>query len=145
MQKLKNTVTGVEYIITGSIGVPREINENTFEVWTHFSVDLGEGQIDTIEIHPESTEWEVVDVPNTELAVEPEPEPVEPVPMPIESQEDIDRKLWLSQWQIYKKAKNAMQELTDAGFTPTAEEATRFETLKTWVGTNRKPEYSQYI
>lgn len=94
MQILKNNITGVEHPITGSLGVPREIEENTFEVWTHFSVDLGEGRVDTIEVHPESTEWEVIDVPDPEPVVEepvvePEPEPAPVIPEPTPEEPEI--------------------------------------------------------
>lgn len=60
--KLRNTKTKEEYVITGSINVPREIDENTFEVWAHFSVEMNdEGLIATIEVPPVDPEWEVVE------------------------------------------------------------------------------------
>jgi hypothetical protein len=147
MQVLRNKTTNEEYPITGSIGVPREIDENTFEVWMHFSVDLGEGRVDTIEVHPESTEFEVVDIPDPEPEVEEVPV-VEPQPDPViepPTAEELARNAWLEQWRIYEKANRAMKALAEAGFEPTEDETTQFEALKQWVGTNRKPEYSQYI
>lgn len=67
--------------------------------------------------------------------------PTTPEPTP----EELARNAWLEQWHIYVKANNAMKALAEAGFEPTAEETARFTALKNWVGTNRKPEYSQYI
>ncbi len=146
MQKLKNKVTGEEYLITGAIDVPREIEENTFEVWMHFSVEVNvDGKIETIEVPPVDPEWEVVDVPDPEPEPAPEPEPL-PVPVAPElTPEEIERSAWLEQWRVYERANRAMKALAEAGFEPTEEETARFNTLKNWVGTNRKPEYSQYI
>jgi hypothetical protein len=59
--------------------------------------------------------------------------------------EEEARDTWLAQWRVYEKANGAMKSLTQAGIEATAEETTRFNVLKTWVGDNRKPEYSQFI
>lgn len=72
-------------------------------------------------------------------------EEVVPEPEPVKTAEEIEREAWLEQWGRYTKAKKAMDALADAGATPTTEETTRFEALKTWVLTNRKPEYSEYL
>jgi hypothetical protein len=73
----------------------------------------------------------------------PTPEPI-PEPEPP-SEEELARNAWLEQWRVYEKANRAMKALAEAGFEPTQEEQTQFDALKLWVGTNRKPEYSQYI
>lgn len=75
------------------------------------------------------------------LNTPPQPDPVVEPP----TAEELARDAWLEQWRIYEKANRAMKALEEAGFEPTEEETTRFNTLKTWVGKNRKPEYSQYI
>lgn len=69
------------------------------------------------------------------------PEPEVEVPDP----ETVARKIWLEKWHEYLKAKKGMEELADAGITPTTEETSRFEALKQWVADNRKIEYTQYL
>lgn len=60
--KLRNKTTKEAYVITGSINVAREIDENTSEVWTHFSVEMNdEGLIATIEVPPVDSEWEIIE------------------------------------------------------------------------------------
>lgn len=70
----------------------------------------------------------------------------EPLPEPsVPTQEQLDKDLWLSKWRDYQGAKRAIKELTDAGFTPTSEEQTEFDTLKNWLATHRKKEYSKFL
>jgi hypothetical protein len=140
-----------EYEVTGSITFRPEIgtNEETGEAilgdeQTNYSLVV-DG--DTITVTSLDTEWEVFEAPDPEPVVEevPEPEP-EPVPEPEPpSEEELARIAWLEQWRVYEKANRAMKALAEAGFEPTQEEQTQFDALKLWVGTNRKPEYSQYI
>lgn len=90
------------------------------------------------------TDYEVFEAPDPVI----EPEPIDetiPDPIPLPTAEEITRNAWLEQWHIYERANRAMKALAEAGFEPTAEEQTRFNALKNWVGQNRKPEYSQYI
>lgn len=140
MLKLKKGTD--EYEILGQITFkPDEESEDT---QTNYTIVI-DGVTTTIE--STDTEWEVIDVPDPEPVIEEpvlEPEP-EPEPTPESTVEEVARNAWLEQWYVYKKANNAMKELAEAGFEPTTEETTRFEALKNWVGTNRKPEYSQYI
>lgn len=156
MQKLKNKTTGVEYIITGLIGVPREVSENVFEVWTHVSVDTNsDGLIETIEIHPESTEWEVIDVPDPEPVIEepvvepePEPEPTpepepEPTPEEIAQQEAMLKRMQfidkLKEWDAMRVAGKFIVAYN--GTIPEAD-AQKFQELTQWLLANMKSEYS---
>lgn len=147
MQKLKNIATGAEYIITGLIGVPRETKEeNVFEVWTHFSVDLGEGRVDTIEVHPESTEWEVIDAPDPEPVVE---EPiVEPEPTPEPTEEELAlaeaqeaRNEWFKRKSALAQMIDDMEKGKELGMEPTAEQMAIMTGLAQWVNANLKQEY----
>lgn len=65
----------------------------------------------------------------------------EPVPTP----EEEARNTWLIKWHEYSNALRGMKALEEAGITPTSEETTAFEELKTWVADNRKPEYTHFI
>ncbi len=158
MQKLKNKVTGEEYLITGAIGVPREIDENTFEVWMHFSVDLGEGRVDTIEVHPESTEYEVIDIPDPEPEPTPEPEPEpepeptpEPEPVPVISEptpEELEaqaamqaRMEWFAKRQALDKMIDEMKQGREIGLDPKPEDLVFMQELGQWINDNRKQEY----
>lgn len=144
MYKLKNKNTGVEYIITGSIGVPREVSENTFEVWTHFSVDTnGEGLIDTIEVPPIDPEWEVIDVPDPVVESEPEPEP-EPTPEPQVYQptpEEIARNEWYRRKSALREKIQELRDGKEIGLTPTAEQLAYLQAEGAWIDENRKSDY----
>ena len=59
--------------------------------------------------------------------------------------EEAERDAWIEQWESYRHAKKAMEELAEAGIEPTEEEIESFEALKKWVADNRKIEYSQYV
>lgn len=63
----------------------------------------------------------------------------------VKTQEDIEREAWLEQWEAYKKAKEGMDALEEAGIEPTPEEVAGFNALKEWVAANRKKEYTQYL
>lgn len=69
----------------------------------------------------------------------------EPEPEVVVTVEEQERNLWLEKWREYLQGKKGMEELADAGITPTAEETARFEALKQWVAENRKIEYTQYL
>lgn len=142
MYKLKNKNTGVEHIITGSIGVPREVSENTFEVWTHFSVDTnGEGLIETIEVPPIDPEWEVIDVPDP--AVEPEPEPIQPDSLPFNppTQEDLARNEWYRRKAALREKIQELRDGKEIGLTPTAEQLAYLQAEGAWIDENRKSDY----
>ncbi len=64
---------------------------------------------------------------------------------PAPTAEEIERDTWLSSWTDYSGAVRGMKALADAGIEPTAEETNRFNALKNWVATNRRPEYSRYL
>lgn len=70
--------------------------------------------------------------------------PVEEAPAEKTANE-LAQEAWLEQWKKYRSAKKGMQELKDAGVTPTTEEQTAFDELKAWVADNRKPEYTHLI
>ena len=140
MQKLKNKTTGEEFVITGSIGVPREVEENVFEVWTHFSIDLnGDGQIDTVEIHPESTEWEVIEV--ADVVPEPEPTP-EPEPVIITpSADELARQEWFKRKSALAQMIDDMERARKIGMEPDANQTAIMQGLATWINANMKQEY----
>ena len=152
MQKLKNKTTGEEFVITGSIGVPREVEENVFEVWTHFSIDLdGDGQIDTVEVHPESTEWEVIDVADIVQEPEPTPEPEQlPEPEPyVFSPEELavqkaaqDKQEFLQKLATWDAQRVAGLFVTSRGGTIDHADGQAFMELEQWLLTNWKVEYA---
>jgi len=59
--------------------------------------------------------------------------------------DELAQEEWLAEWKKYKAAKAGMQELADAGVTPSEVEQAAFDELKTWVAENRKPEYTHLI
>lgn len=139
---LKLRKDGAEYEVLGHITFKPNEDEET--VQTNYTIVL-DGE--TITIESTDTSYEVFEAPDPEPVVEVvvEPEPVEPAPDPEPTVEELERIAWLEQWHVYVKANQAMKALAEAGFEPTTEETTRFNTLKNWVGANRKPEYSQFI
>lgn len=151
MQKLKNKVSGVEHIITGSIGVPRETEENVFEVWMHFSVDTdGDGQIETIEVPPINPEWEVIDVPDPEpVVVEPEPDPIiEPEPIPEPTPEELEAQEAMQARNEWFQKKNALAQMIDdmeraqkIGKEASQQQLAIMNALAEWIDANLKQEY----
>jgi hypothetical protein len=150
MQKLKNKVTGEEYIITGSIGVPREIEENTFEVWTHFSVEVNvDGKIETIEVPPVDPEWEVIDIPDPEPEPTPEPEP-EPTPEPVPptaeqlaTQQAFQAKMeFLTKLAEWDAQRVAGLFVTSRGGLISEADGLEFYQLEQWLLANWKKEYA---
>lgn len=164
MQILRNKTTNEEYPITGSIGVPREIDENTFEVWMHFSVDKGEGVVDTIEVHPENTEYEVFIAPDPviEPEVVPEPEPVvepEPIVVPEPTAEELaaqeEARIAMEAEQVFQTAKSEwlqkkqalttmiddMERGSKLGINPDETQVAIMTELAQWVNTNMDRRY----
>lgn len=140
MLKLKKGTT--EYEILGQITFKPD--EESLEQ-TNYTIVI-DGVTTTIE--SSDTDWEVIDAPDPEPVIEetstPEPEPVlEPIPAP--TQEEQERDLWLSQFNLLQKSKRAKQQLEDVGLSFTPDEQAAFDALVAWVADNRKTEYVNYL